>query len=171
MTEEEEETELPPAVTDCVADCEFQETISTTASTRTDWDIIQISYFQMTNINITSSNGNILVGTGEIQIPWLNDVKVAVSFNNLQVNTEGRVFAGTARTIEDESDELNLSDLQHFIFVDQDQLPPEDIAALSQQVTTYKGIESLAGEDAAAVAKPSKIGPMNCGRQRNPYRS
>ena len=53
------------------------------------------------NLNLTNTDGSGASGTGEIEIPFLNDVKVNVEFSGLGINHNGRVYAGNVNAVID----------------------------------------------------------------------
>ena len=56
--------------------------------------------FPVTVISAQGSNG-IYSGTGYIQVPYLADTKVIVSFNNIKLNTDKKLIDGTIETTYD----------------------------------------------------------------------
>ncbi len=140
----EEEEESAP-ISDCIENCYYDDPISEVASANATLTSAQIGHFTITNINIINEQGGLLEGTGEVQVPWLNDVAVQVEFNNLMVNTQGRVYSGTATAIDDPNDVLDFSDIVQAIMADPESAPPEDMAEISEAVSTYRSLSSILG--------------------------
>lgn len=63
---------------------------------------LKIGHFDITDLIITNTPGQAVNGTGIIQIPWLNDVKVNVEFQNLSVNSAGRIYEGIVSAVIDQ---------------------------------------------------------------------
>ena len=95
--------ELEEQDNDCFENCYFTTNITTTPVGQVNANNpLKIGHFQITNLNLTSTVGSAVSGTGEIEIPFLNDVKVSVSFQNLGVNSSGRVYQGTVQAVVDQ---------------------------------------------------------------------
>lgn len=57
---------------------------------------ISVGGFEITNIkNLKSSGTNTFNGTGEVKIPFLNDIKIKVNLKNIKVNSRQKIFEGT----------------------------------------------------------------------------
>ena len=56
-------------------------------------EVIMASDFPVTITRVSGSNGT-FTGEGWIIVPWLNDAKVAVTFDNITVNTDRQMTAG-----------------------------------------------------------------------------
>lgn len=63
-------------------------------------DELQIGHFVLT-LTDASGTGADLSGEGEIQVPFLNDVRISVAFENLTVSDDGVVISGRATATED----------------------------------------------------------------------
>jgi hypothetical protein len=88
----------------CIQNCYFDLSdisVSPTGSA-SGFQRLRIGHFDITNLNLSSSNGNSVSGTGTVMIPWLNDVMVNVEFQNLSVNSAGRIFEGLVTAVVDQ---------------------------------------------------------------------
>lgn len=92
--EEEEEEDPPQDFEICEADCVIEAPVNNTPKLVKVNDNVFIGKFTMV---VKTINGG--SGTGTIKIPFLN-VNVAVKFNNLQVNTDGKAFGDSKVTAE-----------------------------------------------------------------------
>jgi len=99
-----EETEGPDQSTsDCFMNCYYEQNIS--ESPLADVSALhtfEIGQFTVEDVQWTQTSGSSSSGSGEIAIPFLNDVRVAVSFSNVSINTEGRVFDGVVEAVIDQ---------------------------------------------------------------------
>lgn|GEM_PF-1357319 len=98
----EDELEEVDQAEECFQNCYFTDLDNTTSVANEDLSTIEIGHFTITDIEDLQANGNFMSGTGKINIPFLNDVHVNVEFNNVQVNSQGRIFNGTVNAIKDE---------------------------------------------------------------------
>jgi hypothetical protein len=97
----EEETLLEES--ECVQNCYFLEpTSNSPAGNAAGFERLRIGHFDITNLQLSSTAGQAVSGTGEVVIPFLNDAKVKVSFQNLGVNSAGRVYSGLVTAVVDE---------------------------------------------------------------------
>lgn len=64
-------------------------------------EVFQVGDFPVTVVRCSGGKGS-LTGVGWTIIPWLNDAKMAVEFNNISVNTDRQVTQGVVRAIYDE---------------------------------------------------------------------
>lgn len=132
-------------VTECYENCHYTNNISTnSASNPASMSKWQIGFFEMEDIDIESQNGNTLQGTASIKVPWLNDMKIAVFFNNLQVNSNGRVFQGFAKARDDSGAEYDLGDVYNTLFVGRSECPSATLAALSDDISTARSVFNMA---------------------------
>ena len=85
-----------PAQTGCLADCNAAEITDRTAVAHAVDDEVTIGKFEMT-IKELAASGSLnsgYDGWGEIPIPFLNGLKIKVSFSNMKVNAAHRAFEG-----------------------------------------------------------------------------
>jgi hypothetical protein len=64
-------------------------------------EVFQVGDFPVTVVRCSGGKGS-LTGVGWTVIPWLNDAKMAVEFNNISVNTDKQMTAGIVKAIYDE---------------------------------------------------------------------
>jgi hypothetical protein len=64
-------------------------------------EVFQVGDFPVTVVRCSGGKGS-LTGVGWTIIPWLNDAKVAVEFDNIGVNTDRQMTTGMVRAIYDE---------------------------------------------------------------------
>ncbi|MBK9196106.1 MAG: hypothetical protein IPO17_14255 [Flavobacteriales bacterium] len=78
----------------CVSVCLEPEPTSTTAVTSLAvGSTVRVGKFNMEVITV-SGTGTTFSGTGKIEVHFLNNAKIMVAFNSLQVNSEGRMLDG-----------------------------------------------------------------------------
>lgn len=92
----------PPDEGACVSNC-IPETITdrTAVGGLAVGAEVLVGKFTLTVRTLTSSTGNRFTGEGVVTVPFLNNVKILVEFNNVQVNAAGKVFDGTVIAKED----------------------------------------------------------------------
>lgn len=86
--------EITEAQSDCFENCHFTLDSNEQPTSATELESISVGHFTMDELEFTSSNNGIFSGTGRIQVEWLNDVFVKTTFNNITVNTDGRLIDG-----------------------------------------------------------------------------
>ena len=59
-------------------------------------DVIQIGAFDMRIIEASPAGADSWSGSGQIRIPWLLNKRYVVTFDQIKVNTQGRVYEGDA---------------------------------------------------------------------------
>jgi len=79
---------------DCFENCNFILPENTAVLTDPSPSSIDVGHFIMDELEITNQSSGFYTGTGRINIPWLNDVFVTVSFDNIKVNSDGRMIDG-----------------------------------------------------------------------------
>ncbi len=85
----------------CVGDCEMGAITDRTAvSTLSEGDIVTIRNFDL-EITVLTSSTSPFNGEGVITIPFMNSLRVNVTFESLQVNASGLVFSGSATAVDD----------------------------------------------------------------------
>ncbi|MCK5371375.1 MAG: hypothetical protein KAQ62_22595, partial [Cyclobacteriaceae bacterium] len=86
----------------CVSECLSPEITNTTnLSSLTPGSTVNAGKFQMNVIEVTGSAGARFTGTGEIRIPYLNNLRVSVSFENISINNAMELFSGKIVAIND----------------------------------------------------------------------
>jgi len=88
----------------CIQNCYFDLSDISTSSTGSaaGFQRLRIGHFDITNLNLSNTSGQSVSGTGTIAIPWLNDVLVNVEFQNLAVNSAGRIYDGIVEAVIDQ---------------------------------------------------------------------
>lgn len=148
----EEEEPASNAVSDCFENCHYTSNISTNnASNPAAFSEWQIGHFVMREIDITNNNGVAYEGTASVEIPWLNNLKIAVAFQNLKINTAGRVYDGFAKAIDESGGEYDLGDIYNTLFVGKSECPSASLAALSDEISTARSLFNMAAGQAAGV--------------------
>ncbi len=96
-------TTTPPEETpaECISECLNPEITDETAVAVANGATVKIGKFNMLIKSISSSGTNTYSGEGEIQISFLNNVKVKVAFTNIKANVASQVFAGKAKAMDD----------------------------------------------------------------------
>jgi len=159
-----EEEDEDASAADCFEDCHYTKNITRhnapNPESFTEW---QIGHFTMTDMVVDNNTGGSLQGTGAVSIPWLNDQKIAVSFNNLKVNTQGRVYAGTAKAIDESGGAYDLGDVYNDLFVGHSTCPSATLAALSNQISTARSVFNMVADQPSGV--PMGINQTLEGRQ------
>ncbi len=90
--------------TDCVTNCNYTNNISETPiSNASNLDELLVGHFSVSDLNFINASGSNASGTGTIEIPFLNEIKVNVSFENIGINVSGRVFRGEVKAIVDKA--------------------------------------------------------------------
>ncbi len=79
---------------DCFEHCNYILDDNTTLLSDPSPSVIEVGHFTMDQVEITSQNNGLYSGTGRIQIEWLNNVYVKTTFNNIKVNSDGRMIDG-----------------------------------------------------------------------------
>lgn len=80
---------------DCLQNCYYIDNmIRNPTSNVSSFAAIDIGKFTIEEISWTSTTGGNASGSGVIPIPFLNDVKVDVTFAGLEINANGRVYSG-----------------------------------------------------------------------------
>lgn len=74
-----------------------------------------IGHFTMDSLDITSHNDGRYTGTGRIQIDWLNNVHVLVSFNNIRVNNQNIVTDGEVYGLQQEEQPTLLDEFNDMV--------------------------------------------------------
>ena len=62
---------------------------------------VTIGKFTLNVRTLTNSAGNRFTGEGVVTVPFLNNVKILVEFNSIQINAAAKVFDGTVTAKED----------------------------------------------------------------------
>lgn len=117
---------------------------------------IKIGHFYLLNYELTS-NEDKYFGTAQIQLDFLNDIKINVQVNNIKINVLGQVTEGSVRAIQDETGDL--SSLAQYInfpiadgMIDQGlNFIPEEYAVLLAPYLQY-------GRNIYALSSSSSIG-------------
>ena len=86
--------EITEAQSDCFENCNFSLDGNDTPTTSTEVATIQVGHFTMDDLEITTAANGYFTGTGRIKVDWLNEVYVKTVFNNIKVNTDGRMIEG-----------------------------------------------------------------------------
>lgn len=81
-------------ISECVENCYYSNNISRNNSNESDFEKIYIGNFEIHDPVITTSGQSGYYGSGVVPIPFLNDVKVNVTFQALKINRQGRVYEG-----------------------------------------------------------------------------
>ncbi len=80
---------------DCYLNCYYEQNISeNSTASLSSFTELQVGNFTVKELSFTNDNGASASGTGTIEIPFLNNAKVNVSFANLSINANGRVYSG-----------------------------------------------------------------------------
>jgi hypothetical protein len=159
----DEETAGNPA-SDCFENCNYTQNISTnsgsTAASMQKWDI---GFFEMKEIEISSNNGGVMQGEASISIPWLSDQKIAVTFHNIRVNSNGRVYEGYAKAKDESNSAYDLGDVYNTLFVGNSECPSPTLAALSDEISSARSLFNLVADQPTGV--PLGINQTLEGRQ------
>lgn len=59
-----------------------------------DMEALQVGYFTIRDLNFSNTNGGSAAGTGTVMVPFLDSIKINVTFDNVQVNAQGRITGG-----------------------------------------------------------------------------
>lgn len=85
----------------CISDC-LTTVTNRTAQTGLGADQeLAIGKFTLKVKSITSTSGNRYDGEGEVQVRFLNNLKIKVEFDDIQYNNEGQIFAGNVNAVDD----------------------------------------------------------------------
>ncbi len=76
-------------------------TNETALSELTTGSTVNVGYFRMQVTEVTSSSGNRYTGSGEIPIPFLNNIRILVSFENIRINNGMEMYEGKVVAIND----------------------------------------------------------------------
>ncbi len=90
------------------SECDFIEdaptlTSSVATSSLSVGDVLTIGRFSMEVKSSTAGPNNTFTGTGEIAIPFLNNIKILTNFTNIQKNADNQIFEGVVTGKEDRS--------------------------------------------------------------------
>ncbi len=147
--ESQQQQDLPE---DCFSRC--NPAVPDTMQAITDLGIVtslKMGHFIIENYDLTAT-GNTFSGEGEIELNFLNDLRVRVAITNIQVNADGEIMSGYIRGIQD--DVGSISDFMQLVQFGQagsavelaDQAIP---AGVSAQIGNYlrdaRMISALAG--------------------------
>lgn len=150
--------------TDCFNSCHYTSQIGhNDAANPASFEEWKIGFFTMEDIAITSNNGGMIQGTASVRIPWLNDQKVAVEFDNIKLNTQGRVWSGTASAIDESDNAYDLGDVYNTLFVGASQCPSATLAAISDDISTARNLANMIIDEPSGV--PMGINQNIQGRQ------
>ena len=138
--EEDEEV----VISECVENCYYTDNIQRNNSNEDDFDIIYIGNFEIHDPVITTSGPSGYYGSGVIPIPFLNDVKLNVTFQALKINRQNRVYDGTAIATEEDVNNISLSDIHHALFTDHIEPSPQDLEAITQGIETSRSVLDMA---------------------------
>lgn len=99
-----EEPEGPSEnASDCYQNCYFEDQISENPTSNTEeFNEFQVGQFTVEQVQWTQSSGSAASGSGEIAIPFLNDVRVKVNFSNVSINSSGRMYNGVVEADVDQ---------------------------------------------------------------------
>ncbi|MBK9690072.1 MAG: hypothetical protein IPO65_21020 [Saprospiraceae bacterium] len=148
----EEEEPASNAVSDCFENCHYTSNISTNnASNPSAFSEWQIGHFVMREIRNHQQQWGGSRRYNSVEIPWLNNLKIAVAFQNLKVNTAGRVYDGFAKAIDESGGEYDLGDIYNTLFVGKSECPSASLAALSDEISTARSLFNMAAGQAAGV--------------------
>ncbi len=86
----------------CVSECLAAEITGTDPVAITVGQTLKMGKFDLKVTEISSSTSNTYKGKGEIQIPFLNNVRVKVAFEDVKANSAAQIFAGKAKAEDDE---------------------------------------------------------------------
>ena len=100
----EEEIITPPSSNDLIGDCSipciYTPSIPEVPATSLDgFEIIEIGNFQMDNITFDSSDPISASGNGRIAIPFLEGIYVDVTFSDVSINAQGRIYDGLVNAV------------------------------------------------------------------------
>ncbi len=88
--------------TDCGSECEYSLASSRQpVSDAGSFSALQIGYFAIEELSFTQTAGAAASGTGTIMLPFLDSVRVGVSFEEVQIDQDGRIFEGQATAVKD----------------------------------------------------------------------
>lgn len=131
-------------ISECVETCYFTNNISRNNSREETFDKIYIGNFEIHDPVITSSGSSGYYGSGAIPIPFLNDVKINVTFSALKINKQNRVYEGTAIATEEDVNNISLSDIHHALFTDHIEPSPQDLEAITAGIETSRSTMDMA---------------------------
>jgi len=134
----EEDDEV--VISECVENCYYSNNISRNNSNESDFEKIYIGNFEIHDPVITTSGQSGYYGSGVVPIPFLNDVKVNVTFQALKINRQGRVYEGTAIATEENINNISLSDIHHALFTDHIEPSPNDLEAITESIETSRSV-------------------------------
>lgn len=132
---EVEEEEVDQAE-ECFQNCYYTELDNNSAVANEGLTTMEIGHFTITDVEDLSASGNLMSGTGKINIPFLNDVYVNVEFDNVQVNSQGRIFDGTVNAVKDE-------------LYDETEMTPSIAEDFNTMIRNTRLVAGLAGADAS----------------------
>ncbi|HZV69034.1 MAG TPA: hypothetical protein VFG10_05795 [Saprospiraceae bacterium] len=160
----EDEDEEDDDASNCFENCHYTRSIpSQNAANPESFEEWQIGYFTMTDMNVEQNSASGIQGTASIRVPWLNNQKIAVSFNDLKVNRDGRVYEGTAKAIDESDRAYDLGDVYNTLFVGHSECPSRTLAALSDDISTARSVFNMVADQASGV--PLGINQSLEGRQ------
>jgi hypothetical protein len=99
-----EEPEGPAEnASDCYQNCYYEEEMAESPISNTaDLNEFQVGQFTVEQVQWTETNGAAASGSGEISIPFLNDVRVKVNFTSISINAAGRMYDGVVQADVDQ---------------------------------------------------------------------
>ena len=86
--------EITEAQSDCFENCNFTLDDNESVTSNTELSTIAVGHFVMDDLELTTAADGFFTGTGRIKVDWLNEVYVKTIFNNIKVNTDGRMIEG-----------------------------------------------------------------------------
>ncbi len=95
----------PSERTDCMEDCEIEQPSDrTTKKTLAAGNRVKVGRFEMEIRHLTNpgASNQVYHGSGVIEIPFLNQVKVRVDFQSLIVNDASEMYSGAVNTVKDD---------------------------------------------------------------------
>lgn len=131
-------------VSECVESCYYTGNIQHTNSREEQFEKIYIGNFEIQDPVITTSGSSGYYGSGVVPIPFLNDVRINVTFQALKINRQGRAYEGTAVATEEDVSNVSLSDIHHALFTDHIEPSPRDLEAITEAMETSRSVLDMA---------------------------
>lgn len=135
-TEDEEDIIPPPlAESDCTMPCVYTPAIPGVPATSIGgFDVLDIGNFRMSDISFDNMDPLSASGSAKIDLEFLNGVSINVIFENVSINTNGRIYDGEVTAVIDhEFDTENMS--------------PEEAQAYEDFLLAGRIMEELVGEN------------------------